>query len=173
MIPLDAKIQQIQFVVMKSSIDIHVTEKTKRIDTSKIPLDIDFEILQRNDNPYFVRVVMTIKGNHDKSVAGYVFEVKVGGEYKISEEVVLDDDEFKAYVQNSAVACLINETRLYLQTLTSFHPFRSYIMPMIDMKNLWEQKTKISNEKQEKQKIPKKRSKTSNKSRTKTKISKK
>lgn len=168
MIPLNAKIQQIQFVVMKSSIDIHVNEKTKRIDTSKIPLDIDFEILQRDDNPYFVRVVMTIKGNQDKSMSGYVFEVRVGGEYKISEEIVIDSDEFKAYVQNSAVACLINETRLYLQTLTSFHPFRSYIMPMIDMRDLWEQKTKISKEKQEKPHKPKK---TSNKSRTKTKIS--
>jgi len=142
MIPQKAKIQQLQFVIMYSLVEIYVAEDATKVDLSQIPIDIDFDILQNlEETPHLVRIVMTIKGNCEKAVSGYVFELKVGGEYKVSDELEVMGDNYKSLVQGSAVACLINEVRVYLQTITSFYPFKSYIMPMIDMKDLWEKKS--------------------------------
>lgn len=145
-----AKIQQTQFVVLQSSVKIHINKKKQPIRLEEIPLDIEFDILENKAaGPRLVRVVMTIKGNSEKTVSGYVFELRIGGQYTISEEVDVDSSEYHNLVQISAVACLINEARVYLQTLTAFFPFNSYIMPMIDMPELWKQKSdlKIETEK--------------------------
>ena len=137
----NGKIQQTQFIVMSSQVDIHINKKSKKVNLNEMPIDIEFDILQNIENePYVVRVLMTLSGNTEKTVSGYVFEIKVGGEYKLSEDLEVMGTNYKHLVNNSAVPCLINETRVFLQTLTSFYPFGSYIMPMIDMKDLWDKK---------------------------------
>ncbi|MCK9309316.1 MAG: hypothetical protein PHH43_00055 [Candidatus Cloacimonetes bacterium] len=142
MIPKNARIQQTQFVILESSVKVHIPKDATQIDLCKMPIEIDFDILQdHNSEPYAARVVMTIKSNNKKEVPGYAIFLKVGGEYKLSEELEVMGEDYRMLVSNSAVACLINESRVYLQTLTAFFPFGSYIMPMIDMNNLWEQKT--------------------------------
>lgn len=163
--PLDAKIQQSQFVVLQSFVKLHVEKNAKKIDLSELPIDMEFDILyNREEEPYTVRLMMTIKGNTDKRVSGYMFELKVGGEYRLSEDLEIMGDEFKSLVQSSALACLINESRVYLQTLTAFFPFGEYIMPMIDMKDLWKQK--IDSQAEEKE-TPKEKPKESAKTKKK------
>ncbi len=138
--PKKSPIQQTQFAVLQSSVSVFVNKKTKQVDLKDIPLDIDYDVYF-NDilGPYIYRVVMTIKGNAKKSVPGYVFTLKVGGEYQLSEELECTSKDYDSYVYNTGVACLINEARVYLQTLTAFFPFGAYIMPMIDMNDIMKQ----------------------------------
>jgi hypothetical protein len=148
MIPKNARIQQTQFIVLESSVKVIISKETTQIDVSQIPIEIDFDILQNPERePYATRVVMTIKGNSKKEVAGYMIFLKVGGEYRLSEELEVQSNEYRLLISNSAVACLINEARVYLQTLTAFFPFGPYIMPMIDMNDIWEQKSSIEKSK--------------------------
>lgn len=137
MIPQKAAIQQTQFAVLQSSVEVKVNKKNKQVDLNDIPLEIDYDVYFNEDmGPYLFRIVMTIKGNAKKSVSGYVFTLKVGGEYQLADELAIDSDEYKVYISNTGVACLINEARVYLQTLTAFFPFGAYIMPMVDMGDL-------------------------------------
>lgn len=140
MIPIKAQIQQTQFAVLQSSVATHINKKNQQINLSEIPLEIDYDIYFNNEiGPHVYRIVMTLKGNSRKAVSGYVFTLKIGGEYRISEDLECESGVYNTYVHNTGVACLINEARVYLQTLTAFFPFGVYIMPMIDMTDLMKQ----------------------------------
>ncbi|PKN72927.1 MAG: hypothetical protein CVU50_05205 [Candidatus Cloacimonetes bacterium HGW-Cloacimonetes-3] len=142
MIPQNAPIQQTQFAVLQSSIALNVNKKTKQVSLAAIPLEIEYDIYFNDEiGPYAFRIVMTIKGNAKKTVPGYVFTLKVGSEYKLSEDLAIDGDDYKMYVSNTGVACLINEARVYLQSLSAFFPFGAYIMPMVDMRDLMSQRS--------------------------------
>ena len=137
MIPKNAPIQQTQFAVLESSVAVNVRKADKEVDLNAIPLDIDYDIYFKTDTDrHIFRIVMTIKGNTKKTVPGYIFMLKVGGEYLLSEDIEPESREYNAYLSNTGVACLINEARVYLQTLTAFSPFGAYIMPMVDMADL-------------------------------------
>lgn len=144
MIAVNAKIQQTKFVVLSSSIKTHIVKEDTSIDLSKIPIDTDYQILTHQDQgPHTARVVLTINGNSTKAVSGYVFELRFGAEYKLAEEIDPESREYADLLHFSALTCVINEARTYLQAQTAFFPFGSYIMPMIDMQDLVRQKAKL------------------------------
>jgi hypothetical protein len=140
--PKNSPLQQTQFVVLDSSIKLYVPDNASEIDLSKIPVTMDFDLLENeNNDPHTLRIVLSITGNESDQVPGYIFNLTVGGEYSLSNNIEPGSDEYKAYVKNSALACLINESRVFLQTISSFLPFGSYIMPMVDLNDLLLQKS--------------------------------
>ncbi len=143
--PKKSPLQQTEFVVLESSVKVYLPEDARELDLCDIPVSIDFEVLEQESiDPSTFRIILELKGNESESVPGYKFELTVGGEYHISEEITPGSPEFIALVQSSALACLINESRVYLQTITAFLPFGSYILPMVDLNDLVQQKKKIS-----------------------------
>lgn len=142
MIPIEAPIQQNQFVVLQSSLDHYLGKKGKQLDLSRIPIEIDYDLFFHDElGRHVFRIVMTVKGNSRKTFNGYVFNIKVGAEYRISEEIEADSEQYWMYINNTGVACLLNEVRIYLQTLTAFSVFGPYLLPMIDMGDLMAKKS--------------------------------
>lgn len=139
--PKISPLQQTQFVVLESSVKIYLPEESQELDLSKIPISMQFDFLEPEDNdPQCFKIVLSVAGNESESVPGYKFDLTVGGEYRLSESIKPGSDEFYAYQTGSALACLINESRVFLQTVTAFLPFGSYIMPMVDLNDLLLQK---------------------------------
>jgi len=139
--PKIAKIQQTQFVVLESSIKINLPDENSPVDLSLIPIELEFDILHDPDSePDMIRIIMSINGNRLSQVPGYEIFLRVGGEYKLAEDLLPSSEAAQNLVQGSAVACMINEIRVYIQTMTCFYPFGPYIMPMFDMKDIWDQK---------------------------------
>jgi len=134
---INAKIQQTQFVVLSSTIKTTMVRSGDSVKINDVPIDIDYEILTNKKlGPHVVRVVMTIKGNNTESIRGYVFELRVGAEYRLSKDIDPASSEYFGLIHYSAVPCVINESRAFLQAQTAFFPFNSYIMPMISVEDL-------------------------------------
>jgi len=134
-----AKIQQTQFVVLKSIIyNIDHAEDTKSV--SELPIDFDYEFLEHKEIKTKIRVILSIRINQDKAKDGYFIDVQTGSEYEISEDISRTDKEYQGLLLYSALPCLINQTRLFLKTVTSHFPTKEYILPMIDMLDLVKQK---------------------------------
>ena len=139
--PVNAKIQQTQFVVLESSVKIVLQDETTEVDITKVPIEMDFDISHNHEvEPDIVRIILEIHTNQQGEFPGYELFLRVGGEYRLAEDLDPFGDESKALISNSAVTCLINEARVYLQTITSFSLFGPYIMPMLDMGDIWKQK---------------------------------
>ena len=145
MIPVKAPIQQNHFIVLQSSLDHYLGKKNPQIDSSKNPIEIDYDLYFHDEfGRHVFRIIMTVKGNSKKSVNGYVFSIKVGAEYTLSEEIEVDSEQYWTYIRNTGVACLLNEVRIYLQSLTAFSVFGPYLLPMIDMNDLSRQKSELA-----------------------------
>ncbi len=138
--PKQANINQIGFVVLKSIVDVNFLGKSEEsfID---LPVEIDFNVLKAEDDESKIRVVLDLYINVDRSHDGYKIELCTGGEYQFSDEIEPDSEEYTKLMLYSALPCLINQTRLFLETITSFYPMGKYILPMFDMKDLLDKKT--------------------------------
>jgi hypothetical protein len=140
MILKHAKIQQKKFVVLESKIEINNTEEKKT--TNILPFDLNFEILIPSGDSRTIRVILEITVNSERSYDEFVIYTRTGAEYHFTEELSKESKEYHALLSGSALPCLINQTRLYLKTMTSYFPIGEYILPMIDMRDLLKQKSR-------------------------------
>ncbi|HNX37690.1 MAG TPA: hypothetical protein PL124_02060 [Candidatus Cloacimonadota bacterium] len=140
MIPLNSPIQQSQFVVLEASVKLFVPDNTTEIDTSKSPIDLDYDIYQSLETPHKLRIILTIRGNMNEEVPGYVLLLKTGSEFDISPDLAPSSQEFQDFVKRAALPCVINEARAYLQSMTIFLPFGKFTLPMLDINDLLQQK---------------------------------
>ncbi len=144
--PKQADLQQTGFVVLKSLVEVIRINDKKEDNIKSLPIDINYDIFQTENSKNKIQVLLDIEINRDKTHNGYKITLSTGGEYEFSDNVKQETEMYKQLIMYSALPCLINQTRLYLKTSTSLFPLGEYILPMLDMKDIIDQKFNKNND---------------------------
>lgn len=119
-------------------------------------LDMDFAIIKEDDS---TRVFIKTSINHgDNKLPGYSIFAEGVAIFELTSENSLSEEDKKNLLRYSAVSITINSLRGFISSLTANAPFGKYILPSIDVNNLFQQKlAKVKKDTQLKKKnIPKK-----------------
>lgn len=118
-------------------------------------LDMDFAIVKEDDDS--TRVFIKTAINHgDNKLPGYSIFAEGVAIFELTDVSALTEEDKKSLLQYSAVSIAINSLRGFISSLTANAPFGKYILPSIDVNNLFQQKaTKVKKDTQrKKKKIP-------------------
>lgn len=113
-------------------------------------IDIDFAILNDKEN---TRVFIKIGINNSVDVKpGYSIFSEGVGVFQLSKDDNLSEEDKKSLLQYSAVSIAVNSLRGFISTLTANAPFGRYVLPSIDVNNLFHQKIQASTKRKSKKK---------------------
>ena len=102
------------------------------------PLDIDFAIIKENDGTrVFIKAGIN---NGDNKLPGYSIFAEGAAIFELKSVSSLSEEDKKSLLQYSAVSIAINSLRGFISSLTANAPFGKYILPSIDVNNLFQQK---------------------------------
>ena len=105
-------------------------------------IDIDFAILNDKEN---TRVFIKIGINNSGNVKpGYSIFAEGVGVFQLLKDANLSEEDKKSLLQYSAVSIAVNSLRGFISTLTANAPFGRYVLPSIDVNNLFHQKIQAS-----------------------------
>lgn len=99
--------------------------------------DLNFDILENtnNENEFVVRIEIDIN-NKGKKMPGYVISLKVDYIFQITDNK-LDEVAINNLKTMSAISIAIAKLRCDLEHVTKSYQFGTYILPSIDMKDLF------------------------------------
>lgn len=101
-------------------------------------LDIDFAIIKDDKNTkVFIKSAIN---NNNNNLPGYSIFAEGVAIFELISENSLTDEDKKSLLQYSAVSIAINSLRGFISSLTANAPFGKYILPSIDVNNLFQQK---------------------------------
>ncbi|GAA4308000.1 hypothetical protein [Compostibacter hankyongensis] len=107
---------------------------------SEYLIDIDFAIIQEEDG---ARVFVKSAINQGETESpGYSIFAEGVAILELSKTATLTEKDRKALLQYSAVSIALNSLRGFISSLTANAPFGKYILPSIDVNNLFQQKAK-------------------------------
>lgn len=132
----------LDFAIINCSLKfIAPTENTDiRKLVSEYPLDIDFAIIQESDR---TRVfIKTAINQEEHEMPGYSIFAEGVAMFELSKSATLTEEDKKALLQYSAVSIALNSLRGFISSLTANAPFGKYILPSIDINDLFRQKAK-------------------------------
>lgn len=105
-------------------------------------IDIDFAIVQE---PESTRVfIKTSVNQSEEELPGYSIFAEGVAVFDISKTANLTEDDKKSLLQFSAVSIALNSLRGFISSLTANAPFGRYILPSIDVNDLFHQKAKAN-----------------------------
>ena len=119
-------------------------------------IDVNFALFPEPD---LIRVLVkaAINSNQEKK-SGYSMFAEGVAIFQFSKDAVLTDEEKKNLQQYSTVSLALNSLRGFISSLTASAPFGRYILPSIDVSDLFKQKAKLAQElKEQTKKTPKKK----------------
>lgn len=115
-------------------------------------LDFDFAINHHKETTrVFIKVLIN---QQETQLPGYSIFAEGVAMFNLSKEASLSEEDKSALLQYSAVSIAINSLRGFIVTLTANAPFGRYLLPSIDVNNLFQQKAKVI---QKKAKVEKKK----------------
>lgn len=101
-------------------------------------LDLDFAIIKDDD---ISRVFIKTAINHgDNKLPGYSIFAEGVAIFELTSVNSLSEEDKKSLLQYSGVSIAINSLRGFITSLTANAPFGKYILPSIDVNNLFQQK---------------------------------
>lgn len=107
---------------------------------SEYLIDIDFAIVQQEDNfRFFIKVA--INQGEDK-LPGYSIFSEGVAVFTFSKKTKISEEDKKSLMQYSAFSIALNSLRSFISALTAFAPFGKYILPSIDVNDIFQQKAK-------------------------------
>lgn len=101
-------------------------------------LDIDSAIVKDKDNTRIF--IKTAINQGDNNLPGYSIFAEGVAIFELISTNSLSEEDKKSLLQYSAVSIAINSLRGFISSLTSNAPFGKYILPSIDVNNLFQQK---------------------------------
>lgn len=105
-------------------------------------IDIDFAIVQE---PESTRVFIKTSVNQSETeFPGYSIFAEGVAVFDISKTATLTEDDRESLLQFSAVSIALNSLRGFISSLTANAPFGRYILPSIDVNDLFRQKAKVN-----------------------------
>ena len=131
------------FSVFETKFNAIIPDEHVDIDLSTLPVHIDFDIMQPEDKEDYSRLLnIEVKINPAKKHAGYSIFLQAGAIFDIAGHAELDDKTIKNLLGISALSISISQVRGYLQNITSYGFCGAYLLPPIDIKNLFDKKIK-------------------------------
>lgn len=130
-----------------------------KIIVEEYSLDMDFAIIKETDS---TRVFIKTAINHgDNKLPGYSIFAEGVAIFELTSTNTLSEEDKKSLLQYSAVSIAINSLRGFISSLTANAPFGKYILPSIDVNNLFQQKLeRVRKNTQVKKKITTKKTKS-------------
>ena len=120
-----------KFKAFESNVDIrHIV--------SSYSIDIDYATVKEE---LVTKVFMKASVNRgEKALSGYSIFAEGVAVFEVSQTSKLSEADKKSLLQYSAVSITLNSLRGFIATLTANAPFGRYILPSIDVNDLFKQK---------------------------------
>ncbi len=143
-----SELQQQLFVVLSSEISVDSIDENDSSKKNLDLLDIDFNLWTNEENDHLLRVIFTISGaQRQGNIPGLKFKVQAGCDFEIDRSLHSESAEFISLAKFSSVGITYNNIRAYLQSVSSYYPVPVYILPTIDINDLWDKKDNPSPQK--------------------------
>ncbi len=116
-------------------------EQKQRVRLSNLKLDCDFDIfttVKEEGNLNFM-VNFNVKCNEEEK-PGYYIDIGAVGEFVLKNSDNINEKVEQQYILYTALPMIINSVRTYLQNITSMHTFGAYLLPILDLGKLFQEK---------------------------------
>ncbi|MFW5805959.1 MAG: hypothetical protein ACOCVX_05460 [Bacteroidales bacterium] len=135
------------FSVFETKFDAIIPDEPVDIDFSNLPIQMDFDILQPENREDYSRLLnIEVKINAAKKHPGYSIYLRAGAIFDIIDHNKLEDKTIKNLLGISALSISISQVRGYLQNISSYGFCGPYLLPPIDINDLFEKKIKAEQE---------------------------
>lgn len=115
---------------------------------SKNPVELDFDILHNSKNSNKIRILVHIQTPNDvKEIRGYRFSIISESFFYIKGLRTKPAKEQNQYILFTAVPMAIAMVRSHLYNVTANFPYPQYLLPSIDLRDLFEKKFQNSQKK--------------------------
>lgn len=130
------------FTILSSRISTIPSEKKVGAEKlNKIPVDLDFDILTNNNNSSKIKIVIEIRSNEiEKPLPGYSYAVICSADYNIKGLGKFEQKEKDRYILFTALPLAIAMIRSHLYNITSNFPHGHYLLPSVDLIDLFSKK---------------------------------
>ena len=116
-------------------------KKIKSEALKEIPIDLDFDILTNKKNKSRLKIVLEFHSNEiEKPIPGYMYSVIAEAQYNIKGLGKMTEEKQNRYILFTALPLAIAMVRSHLYSVSSNFPYGHYLMPSIDLTNLFEKK---------------------------------
>jgi len=106
-----------------------------------IPIDLDFDILTNKKNSSKVKIVLEFHSNEvEEPRPGYMYSLVAEAEYNIKGLGKMNEEKQNRYILFTALPLAIAMARSHLYSVSSNFPYGHYLMPSIDLLDLFEKK---------------------------------
>ena len=131
-----------KFTILACNFSTILTDKKVTSESLKnIPIDLDFDIFVNKKNSSKVKVVLEFHSNEiENPLAGYMYSVITEAEYNIKGLGKMTEEKQNKYIFFSALPLAISMVRSHLYSLSANFPYGHYLMPSIDLPDLFEKK---------------------------------
>ena len=106
-----------------------------------IPIDLDFDILRNKKNSSKVKIVLEFHANEvEEPLPGYMYSLVAEAEYNIKGLGKMNEEKQNRYILFTALPLAIAMVRSHLYSVSSNFTYGHYLMPSIDLPDLFEKK---------------------------------
>lgn len=116
----------------------------KKVSTEKlksIPVDLDFDILTNKNSSSKIRIMLEVKSNEvTKPLPGYMYSVVCSADYNIKGLGKLNQQKKDRHILFTALPLAIAMLRSHMYNVTSNFFYGHYMLPSIDLIDLFEKK---------------------------------
>lgn len=126
-----------EFYITNSTVHSIFPESNKRVRLDRLKVSADFDIFyseEDGDNFHFL-VNFNIRCNEEEK-PGYFIDVGTVGKFSLKNHNGISDKVENQYVLYTALPMVINQTRMFIQTITSMHSLGTYLFPALDLSEL-------------------------------------
>lgn len=136
----DIKLEK--FTVLSCSVaSIPSKNKVNKEKLISHPIDLDFDILRNVKNKSKVKIMLEISSNNtEKPNAGYAYSLVAEAEYHIKSLSKMNKDSQNKHILFTSLPLAIAMIRGHLYNGTSNFLYGHYLLPSIDLPDLFEKK---------------------------------
>jgi preprotein translocase subunit SecB len=125
------------FTVFRSHVDFVFTDDPKLVHLYNLPVNIDFDVFQPEQNEKPIRFVeMTLSVNKTGKLPGYKIDCRVSGVFELEENEKIPNEIVHNLLGISTINLLISNLRGYLRNITSYGAYGPYLLPSLDINEL-------------------------------------
>jgi hypothetical protein len=130
------------FAMLSSNIStVAVDKKVTQEKLKSIPIDLDFDILSNKNNSSKIRIMLEVRSNEiEGPLPGYVYSVICSSDFNIKGLGKLKQKDKDKHVLFTALPLTIAMVRSHLYNITSNFPHGHYVLPSIDLMDLFSKK---------------------------------
>jgi len=121
-------------------------KKMSNEELKNVPVDLDFDILTNKSNSSKIQIMLEIKSNQSENpIPGYMFSVICSADYNIKALKKMPSEKQGRYILFTALPLAIAMVRSQLYYISSNFPHGHYLLPSIDLPDLFDKKYNKAN----------------------------